>query len=29
MPIRFVAEALGLNVEYNDSTRTVTLIDIK
>ncbi|MBL7575569.1 Copper amine oxidase N-terminal domain-containing protein [Peptoniphilus asaccharolyticus DSM 20463] len=29
IPIRFVAEALGLNVEYNDSTRTVTLIDIK
>ena len=29
IPIRFVAEALGLNVEYNDADKVVTLVDIK
>lgn len=29
IPIRFVAEALGLQVEYNDSERIVTIIDAK
>lgn len=29
IPIRFVAEALGLNVEYNDTDKIVTLVDLK
>lgn len=29
IPIRFVAEALGLYVEYNDTDKIVTLVDLK